>query len=424
MTAKELAEKYGMCEADLYAYASTHLKNYKKRGTTQTGKLSGSALRQLDWLLMDEEKQNDEVDKIEAMKEPAPKTDDWPDPTDDEPDETEVEPPLVEPETTKGKQGQKFISIEEKPESEVTKTALEKEEPVMEEKRKPQALSELAEKAWEKEKNEMYARMEEMQQELAALRHTNLKMQSSTAEKQAELLAKTIQERQLAEERIAVMKQDAESVKHLSNVRIKELEDRNESLEEQVKAAHNELTSVSDELLAAQRVIQEIKDNANKQGAQQKLEILDAQHKQDELFKIIHEKEIALTEEKEKSQEILEKYNGALMRMGEMIGKIEKARTRMRELSAEFDMYVSSDMASEAKELAEAPKPVTAVEEKKPEQLTVPPVQEQIPIPQAPNPETIEVCGKPLHEIYPETSPQQKEQAQKPSLWRKIASFF
>lgn len=418
MTVQGLAKKYGMCEEELLNYASCHLRSFRRRGEKgETRKLTGQMLRQLDWLLANEGRQDDEPIAIEDLP-PRKIDDDWAhDPTEDEPDDSEVPPPMEAPEQEEKPQE---AVIRDEPKAEPVKTAEDK---------KPHDLSELAEKAWEKEKSAMYARMEELQQELAALRHTNLKMQSSTAEKQAELLAKTIQERQLAEERIALMKQDAASVKHLSNVRIKELEDRNAELEEQVKSAHNELTNVSADLISAQRVIQEIKDNANKQGAEQKLQLLDAQHKQDELFKIIHEKEIELTDEKEKFQDLMEKYNGALLRMGDMIGKIEKARTRMQEISAEFDVFVNSDTAAEARELSEAKPPVAEIEEKKPEQIAaVPeiPVQQQIPKEapqQAPNPETIEVLGKPLHEIYPEKSPL-KEQAKPQGLWRKIASFF
>ncbi len=412
MTVQELSEKYGMSEAQLYEYAASRFRSFRKNEENgEPPMFTGQTLRQLDWLLaIDREQRKEAVEKEEFIPKVADdKNDDWEhDPTEDEPDDSEVPPPMVEP---------------EKSEMEPTKPT--ENELKEEENKKPHTISELAEKAWEKEKCEMAARMEKMQQELASLRHTNLKMQSSTAEKQAELLAKAVQERQLAEERIALMKQDTASFKHLSNVRIRELEGRNADLEEQVKTTQNELTDVSAELITAQRVIQEIKDHANQQGAEQKLQLLNAQHRQDELYKIIHEKEIKLTEEKEKFQELMEKYNGALMRMGEMIGKIEKARTRMQEISAEFDAYIKDDAGSEYKEIEKAPQnPVEEITGKKPEQLASPPEQkpEQMPVP---NPETLEVLGKPLHEIYPKQSPlKEQASAKPPTLWRKIASFF
>lgn len=422
MTLEDLSEKYGMSKDDLIAYASTHLKNFRRRSIREHEKIPGSALRQLDWLLANRELNDQVIEEIKKDEE-SPKKEidnDWAhDPTEDEPDDTEVAPPPIEPEPIKEKQP-KRVPMKSKPKTD---------------EKKPHTLSIDAESVWEKEKAEMLKQMEAMQQELADLRHSNLKMQSGAAEKQAELLSKAIQERQLAEERIALMRQDAESIKHLSNIRIQELEERNTSLDEEVKKARIDLANVTKELIEAQHVLQETRDNANTQGAEQKLQLLDAQHRQDELFKIIHEKELALAEERDKTREIIEKYNNGLMRMGEIICKIDKARKKMREISSDFDdIYINSD-AEELNKITEAAasEPETMIEEKKPKQIEAQEMkqQEKHPIEQpeerlkeqaAPNPETMKVLGKPLHEIYPEKRPQ--EQASKPGFWRRVASFF
>ncbi len=387
MTVQDLTEKYGISEAELYVYAYKHLKNFKKReAKEQTWKFSRTALRQLDWLLANERQQCDQTDK--ADDKPATKTDDfWPhDPTEDEPDDSKVAPPMIEAGTEK--EENVYISMRTEEQN-----------------------------AWEEEKIEMTARMEAMQQELASLRHAHLTRERDAAEKQAELLAKAIHEKQLAESKIAVMKEDTASVKHLTAVRIKELEERNASLEEQLKETHTQLSDSLEELVNAQQTIQQITETANKEGAEQKLKLLDADHRQNELYKAIHEKELALAEEKEKTQAILEKYNASLLRIGEIIGKVEKARQRMKEISAEFDMYINTD--TEEEEIVKTSIPSIEETIEKPEQTTAPVQQQQQPV----NLETVEVLGKPLHAIYPEHSPQERATA-KPSIWRKIASFF
>ncbi len=396
MTVQELEKKYGINEAELYVYAYNHLKCFKNPEIKEQGwKYSGAALRQLDWLLAKEVQKENEMPKKED--------DDWRDPTEDEPDGTEVPMPKAEPE--------------------LIKEAELKTETVMPQKEKEIPYADKPDEkiaAWEEEKFEMEARLKAMQQELTQLRKTHLTTQRDSAEKQAELLAKAIHEKQLAESKIAVIKEDAASVKHLTNVRIKELEERNESLEHELKEMHAERATINEELKKVRQNAQEITEEADAKCSQQWLKLHEAERKQDELFKVIHEKEIALAEEKERTHNLLEKYNTALLRIGEIVGKIEKARVRMREISAEFDMYVNMDMEKKPEQLNEASGP-SQIEEKKVEQIQAAPVQQQIP--KAPNPETVKVLGKPLHEIYPEKSPQEQAIA-KQGIWRKIASFF
>ena len=392
MTMADLAEKYGMSEAELYVYAFNHLKSFRNQ-EQQTGAFPALTLHQLDHLLMSEAQKKDDL----SLKD----NDEWAhDPTEDEPDDREVAPPMIEPEQVKEER-----NIEDAPKR------LNDEEP-------PHATTE----SWETwGKSEMIARMEAMKQELEALRQNHLDAQSSAAEKQAELLAKAIHEKQLAESKIATIKEDAASVKHLSNIRIKELEERNDTLEKQLKDTHEELNNSIEELIKAQHMIQETKDSANKKGAQQALQLLDAEHRQNELYKAIHEKEIALTEEKEKTQDLLEKYNAALLRIGEIVSKIEKARTRIREIGAEFDVYVNADIIAEAEETDSEPTTIAMVEAGKTETYQMEtPIQ---PLSQSPNPKTLNVLGKPLHEIYPDRTPQEKTHTTL-NIWHKIASFF
>lgn len=385
MTVQDLTKKYGMSEVELYMYAFTNLKSFKNRETKkQTWKLAGEELRQLDWLLASSVQKKDEMPSKKEDKD-----DDWTtyDPTEDEPDDSEVPTPMIAPDDV-----EKELDIN----SDVPSS-------------------------WEEEKGEMAARIEALQQELDSLRQTHLTMQSDTATKQTELLAKAIHEKQLAETKIAVIKEDIMTVKHLSNVRIKELEERNAILEKQLKDAHIELNNTVENLIKSQHTIQEITDAANKDGAQQKLQLLDAQHQQDELYKAIHEKEIALSEEKEKTQTLMEKYNGALQRIGEIIRKIEKSRARMREISAEFDVYINdAEMMPEA-EIVTAQQPGTVVVDNvnktKPE-LAATSLQ---PL-KTPASAPLEVLGKPLTETQAEHH--QEQVIPKPNIWRKIASFF
>ena len=407
MTLQDLSDKYGMNEAELYVYAFNHLRGFKKREAKEKKrKFSEAALRQLDWILANEGRQEDEIkEEIEEM--PQKENDDWlHDPTEDEPDDNEIEPPMVEPAPEKSEQ----------------KTS-ERIEDADDEKQHAIAQNQ---QAWAEEKSEMSARLKAMQQELNALRHTHLTVQSDAAEKQAELLAKAIHEKQIAESKIAMIKNDAASVKHLSNVRIKELEERNETLEQKLKDMHAEMTTATEEMQKLRQSLQKVTAAADEKCSKQWLQLHEADRKQDELFKAIHEKEIALTEEKEKTQNLLEKYNSTLLRIGEIVTKIEKARSKMREISAEFDEYVNANETAEAGEIGEAARPDAAVlDESKPEQIApAAPIQSQAPVlAQAPNPDTIEVLGKPLHEIYPEQIPQEQA-TPRSSLWRKIASFF
>lgn len=385
MTVQDLTKKYGMSEVELYMYAFTNLKSFKNRETKkQTWKLAGEELRQLDWLLASSVQKKDEMPSKKEDKD-----DDWTtyDPTEDEPDDSEVPTPMVAPDDV-----EKELDIN----SDVPSS-------------------------WEEEKGEMAARIEALQQELDSLRQTHLTMQSDTATKQTELLAKAIHEKQLAEAKIAVIKEDIMTVKHLSNVRIKELEERNAILEKQLKDAHIELNNTVENLIKSQHTIQEITDAANKDGAQQKLQLLDAQHQQDELYKAIHEKEIALSEEKEKTQTLMEKYNGALQRIGEIIRKIEKSRARMREISAEFDVYINDTEMTPEAEIVTAQQPGTVVVDNanktKPE-LAATSLQ---PL-KTPASAPLEVLGKPLTET--QAKHHQEQVIPKPNIWRKIASFF
>lgn len=142
-------------------------------------------------------------------------------------------------------------------------------------------------------------------------------------------------------------KENAAAQKHLASVRIKELEERNEQQTE-------ELTDI-------QHAIQELRDTANKKGTRQALELLDAQEQQEKLCKTIHEKDLVIMETKEKQQELLEKYNAALGCNGEIIGKALKTHERMKEISAEFDVYMA---------FAPSSKPLTPSMEMKPTSCT------------------------------------------------------
>ena len=117
----------------------------------------------------------------------------------------------------------------------------------------------------------------------------------------------------------------------------------------------------------------------------------------------------------------MEKYNAALLRIGEIVSKIEKARTRIREIGAEFDVYVNADIIAEAEETDSEPTTIATVEAGKTETYQMEtPIQ---PLSQSPNPKTLNVLGKPLHEIYPDRTPQEKTHTTL-NIWHKIASFF
>ena len=347
--------------------------------------------------------------RVQKRDETPPKiSDDWThDPTEEEPDDNDVAPPMIEPEEIQEK-----IANAQANRASRCRAVLERREREEAERQERDADG----------KSEMAARIEALQQELTALHQTHLTMQSNTALKQNELLAKAIREKQIAESQIALMKEDVASVKHLSNVRIKELEERNAVLEKQLKETQIELNNTVENLIKSQRTIQDITATANKEGAQQKLQLLEAQHQQDELYKAIHEKEMAVTEEKEKAQALMEKYNGALQRMGEMIRKIEKARTRMSEISAEFDVYLhAEDMMLQMENTStKSPVAISMAEN------NVKSAPETSSLQRTPtlNPETVEVLGKPLHEIHAQNSPSQEQVLLKPNIWRKIASFF
>ena len=349
--------------------------------------------------------------RAQKRDETPPKiSDDWThDPTEEEPDDNDVAPPMIEPEEIQEK-----IANAQANRASQCRAILERREREEAERQERDTEG----------KSEMAARIEALQQELTAfaLRQTHLTMQSDTALKQNELLAKAIREKQIAESQIALMKEDVASVKHLSNVRIKELEERNAVLEKQLKETQIELNNTVENLIKSQHTIQDITATANKEGAQQKLQLLEAQHQQDELYKAIHEKEMAVTEEKEKAQALMEKYNGALQRMGEMIRKIEKARTRMSEISAEFDVYLhDEDMMLQMENTStKFPVAMSMAENN----VKSAPETSSLQRTPALNPETVEVLGKPLHEIHAQNSPSQEQVLLKPNIWRKIASFF
>lgn len=343
--------------------------------------------------------------RAQKRDETPPKiSDDWThDPTEEEPDDNDVAPPMIEPEEIQEK-----IANAQANRASQCRAILERREREEAERQERDTEG----------KSEMAARIEALQQELTALRQTHLTVQSDTALKQNELLTKAIREKQIAESQIALMKEDVASVKHLSNVRIKELEERNAVLEKQLKETQIELNNTVENLIKSQHTIQDITATANKEGAQQKLQLLDAQHQQDELYKALHEKEMAVTEEKEKAQALMEKYNGALQRMGEMIRKIEKARMRMSEISAEFDVYLHDEDMMLKTETTSEESPVTI--SMGGTKVKSDPAASSLQCTPTLNPETVEVLGKPLHEIHSENSPP----ALKPNIWRKIASFF
>ena len=348
--------------------------------------------------------------RAQKKEEPPPKSsDDWAhDPTEEEPDDNEVAPPMIEPEEIQER------TVTAQADHDVRfRTNIERKE--REEADRQERTSE--------EKIEMAARIEALQQELTELRQTHLTMQSDTAMKQNELLGKAIREKQIAESQIILMKEDVASVKHLSNVRIKELEERNAVLETQLKETQLELNNTVEKLIESQHTIQDITAMANKEGAQQKLQILDAKHQQDELYKAIHEKEMAVIEEKEKTQALMEKYNGALQRMGEMIRKIEKARTRMSEISAEFDVYLHAEGGMTMKTEDTATKSSVAISMAEGNVKLDPTASSLQHIP-ARNPEPVEVLGNSLYKIHAQNSHPQKQVDLKPNIWRKIASFF
>ena len=241
MTVQDLTEEYGMTEAEIHAYAFKNLKSYHKTNEPQTRKLSGPEMRQLDLLLSRENQK-------EGKKEYMEIDDDWLDPTENEPDDIEVGSPMIDPE--QNALPQKEASILQAP-----------QEKIAHEKKTQIALQER--EMWETEKSKMQAKIEVISRELATLRSAYLTMQSDAAEKQSQ----AIHEKQIAEAKITAMREDFASVNHLSNIRIKELEDRNESLENKVKEMHTENGKMAEELTAAKHINEEIKDSANKKGA-------------------------------------------------------------------------------------------------------------------------------------------------------------
>lgn len=348
------------------------------------------------------------MNRAQTKDEPSPKTNDnWAhDPTEEEPDDSEVTPPRGAPEETE----ERIVNVQADLD--------DRFRAVIEHREQEEAECQAREAS---EKIEMAARIAALQQELTALRETHLTMQSDTAAKQTEVLAKAIHEKQMAESQIAMLKEDVTAAKHLSNVRIKEVEDRNAILEKQLKDTHIELTNTVEKLMNAQHTLQEITAAANKEGAQQKLQLLDAQHQQDELYRAIHDKELALTEEKEKTQALMEKYNSALQRMGEMIRKIEKTRVRMKEISAEFDVYVNDvdDITTETERIAtKAPTTAASSGNKVKPEMAAKPLQD----PQIPTPATTEVPGTPRHDS--QNISHREQVLPRPNIWRKIASFF
>ena len=378
MTMQELINHYGMSESELYVYACKHIEGFADSLSHERAwDFDRKTLRRLERLLEAEREKND--------------GDDWPhDPADDEPDDAEIDLPVFEPERTE---------------------MLDDE--VAEKQELPQSL--IAQQL-ETENDTLTKQLETLKQELAALRHAHLTVQRDAAAKQTELLAQAAHDRKTAETRISALKEDAAAQKHLASVRIKEVEERNNSLEQQLVSAQEKYNQQTEELMGIQHAIQELRDTANKKGTQQAMELLDAQGQQEKLCKTIHEKDLEIMEAKEKQQELLEKYNAALGRIGEIIGKVLKARERMKEISAEFDVYIDAEDAGTSENMAAVEIPATQKETT---------ATDTFPKPQpSPNPKTVEILGKPIGATPTNPETVIKEQAKTPSLWRRIASFF
>ncbi|MBO6209293.1 MAG: hypothetical protein J6N99_01265, partial [Schwartzia sp.] len=330
--------------------------------------------------------------------------DDWAhDPTDEEPDDAEIEMPVFEPE-------------EPEPLDEET---IEKQKLSPSRWTEPIINSDVSKNLngqLDAENTALKEQIATLKQELATLRHEHLTVQRDAAAKQTELLAQAAHDRKTAETRISALKDDAAAQKHLSSVRIKELEERNDALEQQLVNAQEKYNQQTEELMGIQHALQDLRDTANKKGTQQALELLDAQGQQEKLCKTIHEKDLEIMDAKEKQQELLEKYNAALGRIGEIIGKVMKTRERMRESFAEFDVYIDAEENETDAAVENADNTITAAKE--------PSAPELLPPVQAPNPKTVEILGKPVGETPTGPEAVIREQVKQPSLWRRIASFF
>lgn len=387
MTKQELLKRFDLTEPELYVYACKHLNDFQRCAPHERGRgFNEITLRKLERLLMQDEKRKHDMDR------------EWPqDPTDEEPDDNEID----------------FRSIyEDEDEDEPAENTNSQEAP-------EQDMADINVNAkidlLETEKAELAEEAASIKQELAALRHEYLTAQRDAAAEKAEYLAQAAKDRKTAEATIAALKEDVAAQKHLASARIKEVEDRNDVMERQLVKAQEEYNLQSEELMNLQHAIQDLRDTASKKGTQQALELLEAQGQQEKLCKIIHEKELEIMEAKEKQQEIVGKYNAALQRIGEIIGKVMKTRERMKESFAEFDVYIDAEK-EETDTAAAIGEPVLASNESPAPEL-IPPTQT------APSPETVEIFGTPVGETPTVPEKVIKEQA-KPTIWRRIASFF
>lgn len=246
-----------------------------------------------------------------------------------------------------------------------------------------------------------------MNQEYTVLQQARLTEQSRAAARQAELLARTSAKKKAAEAKIAAIKEELAAARHLSAIRVKELEERNAALEQNLADAHASFEARTEELMAAQHKIQKLTDAANKKGAEQELKILDAQRLQSDLSKVIHEKELALADAKERQQELLEKHNTLLAQMGEIIGKIQKAKESMREISAEFDAYVGEQIENSA----QTDEPVAALNPA--DDTASREAAMRAEAIEAPCLDSVEICGRPM-----------SEKSAALGFFRRVASYF
>ena len=388
MNVRELTKKYGIRESELYVYACKHIPGFiESLPHERPWDFDGKTLQQLEQLLEAErrEKSEDEGGRNWAH-----------DPADDEPDDSGIEPPVLMPDK-----------------QEEERVIPHNEFQLPEEDDAPAGIDTTTIERLEAEKEKLAEQASTYKQELAALRHEYLTVQRDAAAKQEELLAQAAQERKHAEQKIYALREDVAAQKHLAAVRIKEVENRNDTLEQQLMKTREEYSLQTEELMNLQHAIQDLRDTANKKGTQQALELLDAQGQQEKLCKTIHEKDLEIMEAKEKQQELLGKYNDALQRIGEIIGKVMKTRERMKESFAEFDIYIDAEKS-----------PATETADHIPAQDELPPADLPGTHPTSPNPETVEILGQSVGATptLPETVI--KEQAAKPTLWRRIASFF
>lgn len=386
MTKQELLTKYDLTEPELYVFACKYLKDFQKCAPHERGKeFNARTLRQLERLL-EKGREDDDME--------------WIDPADEEPDDNEVDFRTICPE----EEPADGMNNQPEPEQELT------------DRYTNEKIDRL-----EAEKADLAEQASTFKQELAALRDEFFTAQRNAAAEKAELLAQAGKHRKNAETTISALKEDIAAQKQLASVRIKEVEDRNEILEQQLKKTQEEYNLQSEELINLQHAIQDLREAANKKGTQQAMELLDAQGQQEKLAKTIHEKDLEIMEAKEKQQEIVGKYNAALQRTGEIIAKIMKTRERMKESFAEFDVYIDAEKEEKTAAAVEnADNIITAANE--PPALTA---LEMIPSAQAvPNPKTVEILGQPVGETPTGPEAVIREQAKKPSLWRRIASFF